>query len=101
MIKYLNNKNIFVKNEEELIYQVTELEIYNDVESNYMQIKLKLIAGIDYITEDSSEQGYVKANRFIEDVQENIINCYFLEESIKESLLANDYNIIEKLPNIQ
>lgn len=43
-------------------------------------------------------QGWCPADRFIEDVQDVQEICYIMEESVKECLEANDYEVLEELP---
>ena len=98
---------LYVKNESKLIYKVTIGENYYirknlDVNSNtYFTLDLSLIAGIDYINPDENDlQGYVNADRFINDVQYESITIYPMNETIKDRLKEEGYTIISKLPTI-
>lgn len=98
-------EKLYVKNYgEKLIYEVKFKEYVIDqgvdIQGSYMLFNLELIAGIDYISEDSDCQGYVKADRFIEEVQSESIVVYVMRESLTESLLENGYTILDKLPTI-
>lgn len=96
MKAFLNNEKIYVKNEDNLIYQVKSVNMYDN--TNYLTVDLELVAGYDYVNPDHSDkQGYVSAERFVESVQNESVVVYFLEESVKEVLEAN-YEILEKLP---
>lgn len=89
---FLRDK-IYVKNEDNLIYCLEYFEVYD--KSNNFILNLNLVAGWDYINPDiSNEQGYVPANRFVEDVQLESITCYFLTEGINECLEDNGYEIL-------
>jgi hypothetical protein len=46
----------------------------------------------------NNTQGWCKADRFIEDVQTVQEICYVMDESVKECLEANGYEILEKCP---
>ena len=93
-------KKIYVKNEDNFIYEV-KCEVNNIHEScNTHTYNLQLIAGWDYINENTDVQGYVSNDRFVKDIQHEWVVCWFIEESLKECLLSNDYEIIEKLPKI-
>ena len=72
-------------------------------EDSYMILDLNLVCGIDYINPDQQyddRQGYVRADRFVADVQTAQCVCYYWEESIQECLETNGYEVIDKLPII-
>lgn len=88
---------MYVKNEDNLIYEVKIGTMWD----KSLDIKLNLICGWDYINPDCNDiQGYVPNNRFVEDVQTETEVCYYYEEGIKNCLIENGYEIIEKLPKI-
>ena len=96
---YIDSK-IYVRNNDNLIYVVESVTSYNNG-CDYMQVNLKLVAGIDYINPDENDmQGWCSANNFIEEVQEDSINQYFIKESMIEALENNDYTIVENVPTI-
>jgi hypothetical protein len=97
MIAYLENKAIYVKNDDKLVYKVISMEIYDGY--NSLRLNLKLVCGWDYINPDENDvQGWCKAENFNEDVQDEQEICYIMEESVKECLEANGYEILEKCP---
>lgn len=96
---YIDSK-IYVRNNDNLIYIVESVTSYNNG-CDYMQVNLKLVAGIDYINPDENNmQGWCSANNFVEEVQEDSINQYFIKESMVEALENNDYTIVENVPTI-
>lgn len=97
MKTYLGSKAIFVKNDDKLVYKVESMEIYDGYDS--LRLNLVLVCGWDYVKPDKNNiQGWCKPDRFIEDVQDVQEICYVMEESIKECLEANGYEILEKCP---
>ena len=102
MKKYLENHKFYVMNaDEKLVYKVSEFEVFDNYEA--IQIHLELVAGWDYVNPDENDvQGWCSANRFVEDVQSEIVAQYFLVEGMKEALEANDYTILEDItPDLQ
>ena len=99
MKNYLENKTIYVKNDEEFIYEVASFETYDNNDTIYLN--LELVAGIGYINPDESDiVNYVSADRFIEDIQNETVIQYFFKEGMIEALEESGYRIIEKLPKI-
>lgn len=90
-------KKLYAKSDSKLIYEVTVGNKYDDI----MELNLTLIGGWDYIDPDFSDtQGYVSSKHFIEDVQHEYCGCSYWNESIKECLKDNGYEILESLPKI-
>ena len=87
--------------DEKLVYKVSEFEVFDNYEA--IQIHLELVAGWDYVNPDENDvQGWCSADKFVEDVQSEIVNQYFLAEGMKEALEANDYTILESItPDLQ
>ena len=102
MRHYLESNKFYVMNEaEKLVYKVGEYETYYGHDA--LHIHLELVAGWDYVNPDYNDvQGWCPADRFVEEVQTEIIAQYFLVEGMKESLEANDYTILENIsPDLQ
>lgn len=102
MKKYLENHKFYVVNEDaKLVYKVGEFNIYDNCEA--IEIHLELVAGWDYVNPDENDvQGWCPANRFVEEVQDEYINQYFLVEGMKEALQENGYTVLDKInPNLQ
>lgn len=102
MKHYLENNKFYVLDEDEkLVYEIKEFEVYSNYEA--IQIYLELIAGWDYINPDYNDiQGWCSADRFVEDVQFEIINQYFLKEGMEEALEKNGYTVLNKIvPSLQ
>ena len=97
MRAYLNDHKLYVKNNDNLIYVVDSFDCYDN--HPYIGVHLQLVAGWDYLNEDSDTQGWCHADRFIEDIQTDYINQYFLVESMKESLEGNGYKVMDELPS--
>ena len=96
---YIDSK-IYVRNNDNLIYVVESVTSYNNG-CDYLQVNLKLVAGMDYISPDENDvQSLCSANNFVEEVQEDSINQYFIKESMIEALENNDYTIVENVPTI-
>lgn len=102
MKHYLEGYKFYVVNEDEkLVYKVGEFETYGN--TNYILIELELVAGWDYVNPDYNDvQGYVPADRFVEDIQYEYVTQYFLEEGTKEALEQNGYKVLENItPDLQ
>lgn len=93
---YLENKKFYVVNEDKLVYKVGTFEAYDGYDT--LHFNLELVAGWDYVNPDMNDiQGWCPADRFVEDVQSETLIHYMMEESLKESLEANDYTILENI----
>lgn len=97
MRAYLSDHKLYVKNNDNLIYVVDSFDCYDN--HPYIGVHLRLVAGWDYLNEDSDTQGWCHADRFIEDIQTDYINQYFIVESMKESLEENGYKVMDELPS--
>lgn len=97
MKHYLESHKFYVINEDKtLVYKVGEYETYGN--ASFITFTLELVAGVDYINPDENDiQGFVPADRFVEDIQYEYVNQYFLEEGTKEALEANDYTVLEEI----
>ena len=97
MKHYLGDRNmILVKNSDNLVYKVNEYETWRD--TNYISWTLELVAGWDYIDPDTvTGQGWCPANRFIEDVQEERVSQYFLQESLMSALESEDFTVLNEI----
>lgn len=94
----LLEKGFFVKNDENFVYKVESLETYEGY--NFMNVNLTLICGWDYVSVENDIQGFVSNDRFIDDVQNITEVYYFMNESLKECLATNGYEILNKCPLI-
>lgn len=102
MKKYLESHKFYVLNaDEKLVYKVSEFEVYDNYEA--IHIHLELVAGWDYVNPDENDvQGWCSADRFVDDVQTEIVSQYFFVEGMKEALEANDYTVLEEItPDLQ
>lgn len=97
MRHYLENHKFYVMNEDEkLVYKVGEFESFSNHES--IHIHLELVAGWDYVNPDYNDvQGWCSADRFVEDIQFEIVSQYFLKEGMEEALEENGYTILEEI----
>lgn len=90
---------LYVESENKLIYEVQYKYQLDSVEFCQMY-DLVLVGGYDYINPDTSDlQGYVGADRFIDDVQLESVIVY-IDESLKGKLEDEGYWIVKKLPVI-
>ncbi len=99
---YLENHKFYVLNEsEKLVYKVGEYEAFHD--SQGIHIHLELVAGWGYINPDENDiQGWCPANKFVEDMQSEMVFQYFLVEGMKEALQENGYTVLDKIsPSLQ
>ena len=97
MKAYLNNDTIFVKNNDNLVYKCSSMEIYDGDKT--LRLNLSLVCCWDYInTEESDVQGWCNSDSFAEDVQSKQEICYVMEESIIMCLEANGYEILKECP---
>lgn len=102
MRHYLENHKFYVLNEDsKLVYKVGEFETFHDSEG--IHIHLELVAGWGYVNPDENNvQGWCPADRFVEDVQYEMVFQHFLVEGMKEALKENDYTILDKIsPDLQ
>ena len=103
MKHFLENHKFYVINEEKFVYKVGVFETYGN--ADFITWELELVAGWDYINPDENDiQGFVPADRFIDDIQYEYVNQLFLVESAKETLEYHDYTILEAekiTPNLQ
>ena len=82
-----------------MIYKIAERTMRED---GWLDITLKLICGYDYIDVDGSDvEGFVGKDNFVEEAEFEYLSCDIMNESIKEVLEYNGFEIIEKLPKIQ
>lgn len=102
MKHYLENHKFYVQDESlGLVYKVGEFESFSNC--TYLQINLELVAGWDYVNPDNNDvQGWCSADRFVEDVQFEMVSQYFLKEGMEEALQENGYTILENItPDLQ
>lgn len=100
MKKYLENYKFYVQDDDKKIYEVGSFEVYDGYKS--IHLNLELVAGWDYVNPDYNDiQGYVPADRFIDDVQCETVIQYFLEESATEALESDGYYIITLPESVQ
>ena len=94
MKHFLESYKFYVINEEKFVYKVGEFETYGNI--NFITWELELVAGWDYVNPDyNNVQGFVPANRFVEDIQYEYINQLFLVEGAKDVLEYYGYKILE------
>lgn len=95
MKHYLEYHKFYVIDEENHVYKVGEFETYGN--TDFITFELELVAGIDYVNPDYNDiQGFVPADRFVEDIQYEYVNQLFLVEGAKEAFEANGYTILEE-----
>lgn len=102
MRHYLENHKFYVLNgDSKLVYKVGEYETFHDSEG--IHIHLELVAGWDYVNPDENDvQGWCPADRFVEDVQWDMVFQYFLVEGMKEALQESGYTVLKKIsPDLQ
>lgn len=94
MKKYLENKKFYVRDDDKKIYEVNAFEVYDGYDT--IHLYLELVAGWDYVNPDYNDiQGYVPADRFIDEVQSETVIQYFLEESATDALESDGYYICD------
>lgn len=90
--KYAYNK------EEKLIYKVVRLDTFDD--ADYAHVFMELVAFWDYKNPDENDiQGWCPADRAIEEVQDETVQCCIFKESIETALEENDYTVLDELPS--
>ena len=96
MNKYIDAVYVITE-DNKLVYEINNISVYDN--SNSIMLHLKLLCGWDYINPDyNNMQGYCKAENFVDDIQEEIIPMYFINESMTEALNANGYNVLKEIP---
>lgn len=92
MKTYMGNAELIVVTDG-LKYKVVSYETYDS--RTYATINLELVAGWDYLDENSEIQGWCPADKFIEDVQYESTTWAFMSESMKEALEESGYKIVK------
>lgn len=89
------NQPIYVRTEDRnFIYKIVSVEELGSM-THCLRYEMELVAGYDYIEPDyNNRQGYITPNMFTESVQYESISVYPLEESLKESLESDGYEVI-------
>lgn len=91
-------KEVYVETDEKMIYKVKYIEVYPN---GIGYIYLELVCGYDYISPDTSnEQGYVDKSNFVDELQDEIISCDILTESLLGVLSDVGYRIRNEMPKI-
>ena len=92
---YLEESSIYVEDvEDRLIYKVKSVEMYNG--RMKLLLNLELEYGWGFINQDISvAQGWVKADRFSEELQHRAETCYIMTENVRECLESNGYIILD------
>lgn len=81
------------------IYEVNQPRVL-DSRKISLSYALELICGYDYINPDLNDiQGWVSPNMFIDEVQSSDIMVYW-DESLKDRIIEEGYEIIGYLPKI-
>lgn len=81
---------LYVQNEDKMVYSV-EMKLQQASEF-YYHLELTLVSGWDYVNPDENDiQGYVGANKFIEEVQWESYTFYPMEETILDRLKEEGY----------
>lgn len=92
---YLNDKKFYIQNEDKFIYEVNAFNVYDGYDS--MRFETKLLAGWDYINPDENDlQGYVPADRFREEIQEEEHIVYIMQESVNEYFKSDGWKILSE-----
>lgn len=98
---------MYVMNDnEDLIYEVRIDKrdiIDRGDDSSYMEVKLDLVCGKDWIDVNSygGTMGWIPPEWFTDEVQFESIVCYFYTESVLSALEENGYTELKKLPKIE
>lgn len=94
MMKF--NKTLYVENDDRMVYQLVDIELHGN---GLAYLYLDLVCGYDYVDPDNSSiQGYVPANNFVDEVQHEMVSCDILAESMLKALENDGYRILKTLP---
>ena len=89
------NSEIHVITEEKMIYKIESVRQLDSKEYGLLY-NLELVAGYDYVNPDLSDaQGFVNADRFIDDVQLHSFTLYPMEENLGERLEEEGFKVID------
>lgn len=95
---------LYVKNDDNLIYQVVNRTTIPDQGKDNHLVdywNLELVCGRDYTNPDENDnQGWVSANNFTQHVQTESITVFPMDESLKDRLEEEGYKVVEKPKNI-
>lgn len=86
------SEKIYVTNLDKFVYEVGIKKFNGDFE---WLITLNLVAGWDYISEESDIQGYVDKYYFVEDLHYEDLILYPLQENVIERLSEEGYKIVK------
>lgn len=96
--------SIFVKNDNKVIFEVKVKDRYTTEEKSGKLVdfyNLEAIAVWDYIDMDGGdEQGWVSPNVIEESSRTDTISVYGWDETLKNRLIDDGYDIVEKPNNI-
>ena len=90
----MEEKKFYVMNEDDnIVYKVD----YFQSNSGYdvLCFNLNLVTGLDYPNEYNNVLGWCSPEIFSNDIQEDIVIQYFMEESACEAFEANGYTILK------
>lgn len=88
-------QEIHVITEEKMIYRLTDMRIMDSRQHGFIY-ELELVAGYDYINPDENDiQGFVDAESFTEDVQDEEFTVYPMHESLADRLKEEGFTVID------
>lgn len=88
-IVYLEDKKIYVQNADKFLYEINSMEVYDGYDS--LRYYLELIAGWNKESEE-----YCSPSECDEEVQEETIIIYPIQESLKGYFDGCGYEIVSK-----
>ena len=89
---------LYFENNRKMIYRLSDFEAQGN---GIAYLNLELECGYDYINPDnSSAQGYVNKDNFIEETHHEMVSCDLFAESFVEALKSDGYHALETLPKI-
>lgn len=90
----LYNPIYFMKEDSKLIYRVDSVEEVGSF-THALRYNMSLVAGYDYVEPDySDKQGWVSKEAFVEEIQDEDLLVYPLEESLLENAESEGYKFI-------
>ena len=87
MRAYLEKKALYVKNDNNLVYKTATVETWDGY--NSLHVGLELVAG-------QIDGEWQPAKEFDEEVQTETVIQYYMEESMRECLESESYEILDE-----
>lgn len=90
---YLEEKKFYVMSEDNIVYKVDCFQSNSGYD--VLCFNLNIVTGLEYSNEYDDTIGWCSPDTFSNDIQEDIVIQYFMEESAREAFESNGYTILK------